>query len=261
MPNADLTIERIGEEVRTMLGASGVEVELSDGDLVTVTKRALRVFNRYLPFRGRFELPITQAQRRYRLDNHSGLTGLVLKGVTSVDFIERRVEPAGVDPFDPYVTSLTGPNYGDETFGDVMQRKMFAQDAQRIVSGEPEWHAQWERVALTPGPGWENQYALYISVERSDTSAGVFFIAAYENSDEGRQMIPESEVDWITNWCIAESKIILTRIRGKFGGVTNPEGSNDEIDWQQLAQEATEEMQRLEEEIRQRKRPYLPVIE
>lgn len=142
-----------------------------------------------------------------------------------------------------------------------MQRKMYAEDAQRIVSSEPEWHGQWERVALSPGPGWENQYAMYISIERSDIAAGVFFIAAHPNTDEGRQMIPESEVDWFMNWCTAEAKIILARVRGKFEGVTNPDGGVDGTDWSQLATEAVEEKTTLEAEIRSRKRPYLPVLE
>lgn len=261
MPNTDLALEPLTEEVQSMLGKSSVEVELALDDMKVLAKRSLRMFNRYLPYRGRFELAITSAQKKYRIDNHAGLTGLTLKGVTSVDFIQRVSEPATVDPFDPFYASLIGPNTGDATYGDIMQQKMFAEDAQRIISAENEWHAQWERIALSPGPGWEDQYFLYIDSPRPNTRAGVFFIAAYPDSDEGRLMIPDAEVDLFVNWCLAEAKEILGRARGKFGGIPNPEGSNDETDWSQLLQESTTDKEKLEAEFRARKRPYLPVIE
>lgn len=259
--NTDLTDERIGEEVRTMLGASQIDVELADDDIKLVAKRALRVLNRYMPFRAYLVLPVTTATKQYRLDDLAAIANanLVFKGVVSVEFIQRRVDPAGVDPFDPYVTSLAGPNYGDETFADVHQRRAYAEEAQRIVSSAPDWRAGWESVDVSGT--LETHYYVYIAIERSDVSAGLTFIAGYANTDAGRLMIPDSEVDWFMNWCIMEAKVILGRARGKYGGITNPDGGVDEIDWSQLLTEATEERVTLEEEIRQRKRPYLPVIE
>jgi hypothetical protein len=261
VPNTDLALEQLTEEVQSMLGKSSVEVELALDDMKVLAKRALRMFNRYLPYRGRFELIVTTAQKKYRIDNHAGLTGLTLKGVTSVDFIQRDTEPSTPDVFDPFYGAAGPGVVGDSTYADIMQQRMYMEDASRIVSTENEWHCQWERIALSPGPGWENQYFLYIDALRGNTRAGVFFIAEYPDTDEGRTMLPNAEVDLFVNWCLAEAKEILGRARGKFGGVPNPEGSNDETDWSQLLQESTTDKEKLEAEFRARKRPYLPVIE
>jgi len=258
VPNSELTYERITEEVRTSLGGSGVEVELTDGDIKVCVRKALRPYNRYLPFQGRHAITVAQATKRIRLDNV--IPNLL--GVVDVEWITRRTEPAGVDPFDPYVTSLTGPTYGDETFGDVAQRLSYSEDASRIVSSEPEWHAQWEQVDVG-GSTYENHYFVYVSVESDNVEAAVTFNARYteEEDAQGLLAVPAGDVDWIIEYAIAYAKTILSRIRGKFAGITNPEGSADLVDYAELAQEGREDMEQMEEDLKLRRRPGVPVIE
>lgn len=257
MPNTELTFENVREEVVTSLGGSGVVVELTPNDVQAVLKKALRVLSRYQPRRGRLRLNVSRAQKRYRVDD------LIpnLNGVVGIEFITRRVDPSDVDPFDPYVVSLASPSFGDETFADMHQRLTYAEDASRIVSGEPEWHGQWEIV--DNGGTDENQYALYISIVRTEVQAACEYTAKWvpEETPYGLLGIPASEVDWVMEYVVAYSKTILSRIRGKFGGITNSDGSPDVTDSAELAQEGREDLQRLEEEMQKRRRPFLPVIE
>lgn len=254
MPNDLLTTEQILEEVRVNLGGSSVEVEVEDKDLKVMVARTLRVYNRYLPWRGRAKLAVTTSQKKYRLDNlHPGLMGVI-----DADFISRLISPSSVDPFDPYVTSLAGPNYGDETFGDVMQRRMYTEDASRIISSEPEWFAQWEVVAGT------RQYFMYVDVQRANIECGYTFQCHYADTDAldvGRLAIPESDTDWFINHVTALGKQLLARVRGKHGGVINSDGSTDPVDSDSDRQEATAELEALIAEIKLRKPPYLPAIE
>lgn len=257
MPNTDLTRENILEEVYDRLGVTTVDVELEDSSVDRCIADALRVYNRYVPYTGRAALSdLSQATKRYRIDDrHSELIGVV-----DMDFVSRRVDPAGVDPFDPYVTSLTGPNYGDETFSDVHQRRSYAEDAQRIISSEPEWFGNWESFEVSAGV-FEERYFLYVDVFRDTFEGGYTYTSRYPNTDAGRQRLPAGDVDWFFDWTTMRAKHTLARIRGKFGGIANPEGAVDEIDSQTLLEEVREDRDRLIEEIKMRRPPYVPLIE
>lgn len=53
---------------------------------------------------------------------------------------------------------------------------------------------------------------------------------------------------WIRGWAVARAKFILSNIRGKYQNMTGPTGSNT-LDADALRQQATEEMQKLEEDL------------
>jgi hypothetical protein len=74
------------------------------------------------------------------------------------------------------------------------------------------------------------------------------------------QNIPDTDVDWVLNYATARCKRILARVLGKFKGVPNLEGGVDELDAEELREEAKEEEAALIEEIRNRRRPLPPVV-
>lgn len=254
MPNTDLSEENILAETYLVLGGSAVEVELGSADVKLCAKRALREYNRYIPKRGRAKLVVTTSQKRYRVDQlYPNLIGVV-----DADFITRRVPTVGIDPFDPYATSLSGLIYGGETFGDVMQRSVYAQDAQRIISAEPEWHGQWEDV------GGTSQYALYVDVARDSIEMGYTYLTKYADTDHpttGRLAIPASDVKWVLDYTAALAQRILGRVRGKHGGIVGPEGNTDPTDSDSLLQEAAADLEALIADIKMRRPPGVPVIE
>lgn len=262
MPNTVLTtLDAVKEEVETRLGGQRIEVELDNKDVKSSLDHALREYARHVPGWGWSQLAAIPAQKRYRVD--TVVAGF--KGVVNVQFITRRTEPSAIDPFDPYDTILGGLLVGDETFGDIDQRLMYLEDAARIVSAEPEWRGQWERVETAPASGiWQDEYALYVDVVRSETLTAFRFTYGY-SSDPAAQnamsTIPDGDVDWLLNWTVARAKRILAKIRGKFGGIPNPEGGQDDIDATGLQQEAEAEELALTDEIKLRRPPLAPVIE
>lgn len=255
MPNNVLSSEVFAEELRALLGGSQVDIELSDDDIRLCASRTLRVYNRYLPFRGRAKLAVTASTKRYRIDHlHTGLLG-----VADVQFLSQRVTST-VDPFDPLMqTVYSRKNTMETTFGDVMMIRVYAEDAQRVMSAEPEWHGQWERV------GGALQYALYIDVPTHvTTECGYSFRCAYQDTDDpatGRLAIPDGDADWFLAYGAALAKQMLSRVRGKHGGVLTSEGGTDTTDADSDRSEAATELEALTNEIKMRKPPYIPVTE
>lgn len=256
MPNEALKTERLREEIRISLGSSAIDVELADKDIDVSVRQALRFYNRYQPRYAKKRIPVTKAQKKYRVDDT--IPGLI--SVIDVEFIARAVEPTAVDAFNPYITSIGGPYFGDETIGDVVQRRMYMEDSERVISSESEWYFQWE-----PNSGGTAMQAfLYIDVVLDNVDCGFTYIVRYEDSDDvtkGRQAIPEADTDWIVNYATAKASLILARIMGKYGGVQNSDGSTEPTDADNLRQQAVEDVRRLEEEMQQRRRPGLPLTE
>lgn len=260
MPNTVLnSLEDVKDEVDTRLGASRIEVELDDKDVTSCLKHALREYSRHVPGRAWAALAATPSQKQYRADQ--AMAGFL--GVLNVGFINRRVDPAAFDPFDPYDTIVSGLLIGGETFGDIDQRLIYLEDVRRIVSAEPEWKGQWERVDVGGGT-YESQYMLYVDITREETLVCYEFTHSYDinpAAQNGMTAIPSGDVDWILGWTTARAKRIVAKIRGKFGGIPNSDGGEDNIDAQQLQSEAEAEERELTDEILRRRPPLAPVIE
>lgn len=251
MPNSVLNQTDIREEVLSRLGGSRLEVELNQEDLNAATKEAVRIYSRYAPLQRWSSLNVSTSQKRYVLDlnAHPGFTGII-----QVQFLTRRTDPTAIDPFDPYDTVVGGLLVGDETFGDVLQRLTYTEDSARIVSAEPEWRGEWEG----------SSYVLYVDVVRNPTLCAYLWCGRYTpdaNADTGMQLIPEGDSDWVIDYVEARSMVTLGRVRRKFGGIPNPEGSVDEIDGAQFVDEGQQKLNDLIEDIKQRRFPLPPEIE
>jgi len=256
MPNQELTLENLNEEVRTTLGASNVEVEAVDKDIKVALRHTLRLHNRNRPGRGVAKLSATASQKRYGPLNSgpSALPGF--QGVTHVHFVNKPTNPPAIDPFDPS-TILSTTVVGAEglTFGEYAQQLYFREDVRRVLSSEPDWRAQWEG----------SDYYLYVDIAATIPYDVMFEYAFHFTSDShpktGMQLIPESDVDWIINMVTARVKQSLGRARAKFGGIADDQGGVQEVDGREMLQEGKEEERELKEEIRRRRRPLVPVIE
>lgn len=262
MPNQSLTEENLVEEIKLVLGGSSIEVELTDKDILLAARRTLRVYNRFLPFQGRAKLAVTATQKKYRLDNlHADLIGLV-----DVDFITDQIAPSTVDPFDPYYASpMLGLGSADQTFGDITQQRMYSEDVSRVVGSEPEWHGQWERVLVSTGPDvYEQQFFAYVDIVRSTVQCSYTYNSRYADTDDpstGRLAIPDGDTQWFLDYTTALCKQVLARVTGKHGGVVGPDGQTDQTDASDLRQEAKDDLERLEADIKLRRRPGLPLTE
>lgn len=256
MPNLDLTEDNIFEETRTELGSSGVEVELSDGDIQKCIKDTLRLYNRVRPKRIRAVLSTTSAQKKYRIDDI--IPNLL--GIVHVEFI--RKQSVFGDPFDPFFNDRTGLTVTGDTYGEFDQKLHYIEEARRIGSTEPDWHAQWETVVTDVGPPvvTEEQFFIYANTP-IPVDTGFIATQRYERNEKSLLTIPDGDVDWFLAYVSARAKQILGKIRGKFKGITGPEGENTEIDYDEMKEEGVTEETELKEELNKRRRPLLPVIE
>ena len=270
MPNADLTLDNIKEEVQVRLGVSGITVELQDPDFRKSLKAALRLYNRNRPFVGNASLAVTHAQRKYGpIDTlHPGF-----QGVRKVDFHTQVTEPAGptvVDPFNPNIidqggTLGTGCNRGD-TFGQIDQRLQYAEDANRVTSADKDWQGMWERVE--EGGEWVDHYYLYVYVPPVTPMRCSYQWTGHYVMEPPSTIpavgvlpmtsIPDGDTDWFFDYVEARAKQILARVRGKYDGITNPDGASDTVDWNQLLDEGREDEGTLTEAIKARRRPLPP---
>lgn len=255
MPNTSLTKAKILEEVQTMLGGTSVDVELIENDVAKCVKDALRIYNHNLPMRARKAIAVTSGQKRYVISHPQ------LEGVTEVEFVSQTVFRGIIDPFTVVGQSLAASLQAAPgvTYGDVFQQQMMREDASKLASTNPDWYGQWEHHEATP------VYALYIDV----ASIGLYHVAytyAWHLTPDnepatGMQLAPGEDVDWIQEYILCRAKQILSRKLGKFGGITNPDGTPEPTDAVELRQEGRDDQIRLEEEMRKRRRPLLPVID
>lgn len=256
MPNTDLTVEGLRKRIESRLGGRRVQVELEQDDYSEAVRMALDFYNQRRPFKRRFRASnVTMTQKRYVLNPsiHPGLAGVV-----NVEFISRTTTPGQLDPFDPFNSTFGGLSLGvggGSTFGDLLQSLTYTEDAARIVDADPEWEGLWEG----------SDYVLYISIPRSNVAVGYEWSGYYSFADQpvgtGLTYIPRGDVDWFTRYATACCKEILGRVRGKYQGVTNPDGGQDPVDYQELLQESQAEKEKLEADLERRRVPLGPVTE
>lgn len=257
MPNTSLTMDNIREEVQTLLGASGVTVELSPKDFEKCVKDAVRSYSRLRPFRGNSSIAVNETTKRYGpLDiKHPGFQGIVEVRFT------RNVpsNPRALDPFSPETLLAANLLPSADTISDYAMMMQSSKDARSVLSSEPEYQGMWEE---------DGHFYLYVDMQQSDYLVSYVWTGAYcvippkELPSQGvlpMTMIPEGDVDWVMNYTAAVAKQILCRIRGKYEGVTNPDGATDSVDWSQLQQEATDAILSLTDDLKARRRPLSPV--
>jgi hypothetical protein len=247
MPNSTLTLKRVREDVRLMLGGTpqGVAVELDDLSIDRLLAMAIRVYNRYRQRTGRAQLNVSMSVKKYEI-THPGL-----QGVSRVDFVDAAYATGRIDPFDPWST-VTPAGIGSMTTSDRELALSVLEHARNVNSAEPDWHGQWED---------DGKYYLYVDIQRDGLLCGYQYNWHVLPNDTafGLKCVDDADVDWVIDYTIAKAKTVLARIRGKFGGITNSDGASDPTDAQDLANESSAELQALEERIKKRRRPLPPV--
>jgi len=253
MPNSTLDLESFRADVETRLGGLGVDVELEQGDYLQCLKDTLRLFNRSRPQRATVSLTVNATTKKYGPFNtlYKGFVGVV-----NVEFVQANMVTGQVDPFNP-LSTIGGPNnITGDGLGALELSLQNMEMGRRMLSAEPEYRTSWER---------DGNFYLYV-----DVPSGVpyncsleytWHITPDEDLQTGLKWIPDGDLDWIINFAVAKAKQILGRKRGKFQGITNPDGSVDPVDYQELLEEGKQEETDLKAEIEARRRPLIPVIE
>ena len=252
MRNDILTIDQIEAETSISLGGSSLDIELTPADYRKCIADAVRAYSRVLPMRRCAALTVSSSVKRYEL---AAAAHPRILGIVDVQFTVQGILDSRVDPFSQEDMSIAGlAAMGGETFWEITQRKTYLKDAQRVVSAEAEWTAEWE------GDG---KYYLYIDVTHNPTQCTYWWTSTYSVDNHaitGMQWIPEGDTEWIMDFTLARAKQILSRVRGKFQGIATPEGGSDPVDFSELMQEGREDEQALNEELNLRRRTISPNI-
>jgi hypothetical protein len=211
---------------------------------------AIGEYNRYRPQHADATLTIAADVKRHGPLDHKGLAG-----VTRLEFVRESIHTGDIDPFDPY-SHVHGISMGHgETYGSYAQQLQSQEEARQVTSSEPEWHTQWERDG-----------GCYIY---TDVPPGADYLCSYtyswhvtpdNDADTGMQFIPNGDVDWVLKYVTALVKEILARIRGKFHGITGPDGSVEDVDYSELSEEGRTEKEALIDDLKLRAPPILPVL-
>jgi len=255
VPNTTLTLENIKEETETMLGKSGVTVELAPTDIKKCVKDAVRIYSRHRPFRGNAALAVNSSIKKYGpLDiKHPGFLGVV-----DVQFA-RNIQTLPLDPFSPETLLAANLLPSADTVGSYALVMQSSKDARSVLSSEPEYQGMWEE---------DGHFYLYIDLPQTNYLVSYAWTGAYVVEPPSTlpvagvlpmTMIPEGDVDWILAWTLAQAKSILCRLRGKYEGITNPDGATDSVDWSQLQQESNDAIITLTDDLKARRRPLAPV--
>jgi hypothetical protein len=256
VPNTTLTLANIRAEVETILGGSQITVELKQQDYTKALVDATRVYNRNVPRWNSATLPVTAAQKKYLIVQPN------LIGIISVEFVGTGIQFGASTEFGPPFSNVspTGLGIAGSTFGEVDNALHYAKRSAQVASAEPEWQYYFEG----NGDGTGSHY-LYVSVPSTGTSYCSYTYSWRVSPDDdpvtGMWNIPDADTDWFMNYVACRCKLILARVLGKYHGIPGAgEGGAEEIDWEQLRDDAKEEMQTLTEQIQSRRRPLPPQI-
>lgn len=252
MPNTDLTQKNIQQETESILGGSGVAVELSDADYSKATRDAIREYNRNVPRISIAALPVSSSQVKYPIIK----PGLI--GVTYVDFVGNGIQFGASTEFGVPFSNLSPTGLGiagGATFGEINTAAAYAKQAQQIASAEPEWLGQWE----------QSNYYLYIYVQTTMGTVNCSYTYSWgltpdNNATTGMQLIPLTDVQWVLDYVACRCKQMVARVRGKFRGIPDAQGGTSPTDADYLLEEGKAEEAALKEDIRGRRRPIAPIM-
>ena len=239
-----------------MLGASGVTVELAPTDFNKCVLDAVRVYSRVRPFRGNAALACNTTTKKYGPieTRHPGF-----QGVVEVRFTRNITLNPRLDPFSPETLLAANLLPGADTIGQYNLTLQSSKDARSVMSSEPEYQGMWEE---------DGHFYLYVDVQQTDYLVSYVWNGTYTPIPPSvmppqgilpMTMIPDGDVDWIMDYVLARAKQILSRIRGKYEGIQNPDGATDSVDWSQLQQEANDAIITLADDLKARRRPLPPV--
>lgn len=237
------SLAKIQEIIGQNLGYGVIDVELNREHYARAIDAAFKILARWYPSHGYQVISAVPGGYKYQL------TPKNILGVLDATFMNSgpRFEEA------PYYVRWV----------DRSMELADMRDTQHVFGDQPDWHWQFE-----PDPITGLQMAwLYTTFGRSsfvDTFARipdivcVQFAWAFEASDDpavGVNAVPFDMRQWVEDYATARCRMILGDIRGKFGGVPG-QGDNSVMptDAGSQIQRAVDDMKRLEEDLKDRRR-------
>jgi hypothetical protein len=265
----NVTILELRQYVRTQLGGSELDIELSDGDIDTCAGDALREFHRVHPMIGVSTLSSVSADQKQIIQggrgrvtrfwvDHKGIADVYdvhfLRKLQFTDFI-------GIE--NPFYLDAVMRAFQGGTSGDYLSDLTYLEQAKKIFSSHPEWNAEWlydserkcKRLSL-----FIDVSSLGVSFEYYDICYFFFYkLEASDSPENGIGTLPSEYEQWFRDYTVARSMQILGRKLRKFGGIPSPFGGTIVTDGEALRAEGKEDELRLREDAKSFRRP-LPIL-
>ena len=243
-----LTLRELIDKTLTNLGVSSINVELEVKDIAQAVRDALNVYNKYLPGKTWASLSVSSVVQRHVISQRN------IIDILDVQFVREYRIFSGFD----IVPDFT------ERLGEVEQWFQRRKDALRILSTEAAWEAHWEIPLDVPGQPapTKRELVLYVSVPENVEYQCSYLYAWYrEPSDNGLYgipSIPENHSEWVEEFTLAASKMILGRVLDKFKGLPAPSAIG--LDGGDLRAEGQERKSELEVVIQGWSQQVPPII-
>jgi len=242
------TLRMLIDKVLTNLGVSTVDVEIKPSDIIQALSDALDTYNRYVPGRSWENLDVVSTVDRYVINKRN------IIGILDVQFLS---------DFRVYAETEAVPIFTTR-IAEIQQWHLRRKDAAKVLSTEPVWCAEWEIPPTVPGQPapTKREWVLYISIPVS-----LYYRCSYqyawgrEPSDDpfyGIPSIPINHYDWVEEYTLACTKVILGRILDKFQGLPSP--ANTGLDGGVLRSEGETRKRELQAEILSWKEQPAPII-
>jgi len=265
----NVTVQELRQYVRTQLGGSELDIELSDGDIDTCMGDALRVFNRWHPSMGARPLSQVSADQKQIVQGGRGrvtrfwIDHKGLMEVYDVHFLRKLQFTDFIGIENPFYLDAVMRAFQGGTSGDYLGDLTYLETAKKVFSSWPEWRGDW----MYDTSEKKQRYSLFIDVSSLGVSFEYydicyFFFYKLEPSDSeqnGIGTLPGEYEQWFRDFTVARAMQILGRKLRKFGGIPSPFGGQVQTDGEALRAEGKEEETRLRTDAESFRRP-LPII-
>lgn len=235
----ELTTGDIKTFIRSMLGFPAVSVELSGAHYTAIIGEALDLYSQHIPAENIKRIELQQSIQVYNCPE------LPFNGPFDVKFVRKVIAPSAPAQF-------FGREYfqlGDVDLGTYMLSQSYAEMALRVLNIEPDWRWLHETkdLYITTGPGLSSQ--VY----------GGYDVAVRYFTPLTLPKVREDHFRWFKRYCLAQAKLILAQIRGKFSGNLPAPGGPLTLNSADLLQQGTKEQDELVQELKDMA-PHTPPI-
>lgn len=248
--------------IRMSLGQDrghGVDVELSDAQIVYAIREALSLYSRYHSKQTYQTFTANLGQFEYTPNPP-------VKGILSLSMTPVTALGLGVPELVMYGTSMVGIG-GSINYNSPYQYAVFVEwqkAANRVFSQTPCWcfvkeanrlyvysPSKLVKVSFTGAIEWDygfDEEEMWDEVEDPDDSGSSK--PTYERLDATLKEIPINHVNWVRSLARAKSMEILGRIRSKYSSVPSTEGKDVQMDGADLLSTAKELWEKTESQMK-----------
>lgn len=212
------------------LGAPFLKVELCEENLVDAVESARRWFTAKKGVKAFAIMAVNAGQTEYPLPDIVDTVIDVVPQLQRLDISLVFSPFTLIDDKVPYDVFAAGGASGG-LYSSFTQTLQYVETAKRILGAEPDWRQEGRMLHIFPIP-------------RHQSSMRVEF----KSSQVTIEQLSESDHDKVKRYALAKAKEDLATVRSKYDSFPTAQGSAT-LNWQKIADEASSEIEKLNEEI------------